>query len=56
MSTQSDNYRKNADDCRAQAEKAVSALDRERWLKLAEEWLRLAQAEDQRDPPRTDPP
>lgn len=48
MSNQCDYYRKTASECRAEAEKAVSALDKERWLKLAEEWLHLARSEDQR--------
>jgi hypothetical protein len=31
-----------------QAAKAASALDREAWLKAAEEWIKLAQSSEQR--------
>jgi hypothetical protein len=42
-----DEYRKNADDCREQAAKALSPLHKERWLKLAEEWLKLAKSAEE---------
>ena len=35
-------YRKQAEECREQAAKAISPLDSEAWLKVAEEWLKLA--------------
>jgi hypothetical protein len=35
-------FRKQADECREQAGKAVSLLDKETWLGVAEEWLKLA--------------
>jgi hypothetical protein len=35
-------YRKQAEDCRQMAAKAISPLDKEAWLKLAGDWLRLA--------------
>jgi hypothetical protein len=35
-------FRKQAEECREQAAKAVSPLDKEVWLRLAEEWLTLA--------------
>jgi len=35
-------YRKRAKDCRQMAAKAISPLDKEAWLKLAGDWLRLA--------------
>jgi hypothetical protein len=39
----------DADRFRKQAEvKAVSLLDKEAWLRLAEEWLKLAQSIDDR--------
>ena len=47
-------YRQNADDCRAQA--ARDPIEKEAWLKLADEWLRLADSLDhQADPHRTGP-
>ena len=36
-----DRYRKQADECREQAAKAVSPLNKEAWLRVAEEWLKL---------------
>jgi len=38
----SDEYRKFAEECRQQAEKSSRPDDREMWLKLAQQWLRLA--------------
>jgi len=35
-------YRKQAEECREQAAKAISPFDKEAWLKVAEEWLKLA--------------
>jgi hypothetical protein len=40
--TDADRFRRKAADCREMAEEAVSAHDRETWLKLAVEWLKLA--------------
>jgi len=34
--------RKAADECRIEAERAVSPIDRERWLMLAAQWMELA--------------
>jgi hypothetical protein len=36
-------YRQQADECREQAERAVSPLDKERWLQLAGNWITMAQ-------------
>jgi hypothetical protein len=36
-------FRKQADECGTQAEKAVSPLNKEAWLRAAEEWLKLAE-------------
>jgi hypothetical protein len=36
-------YRKQAEDRRQMAAKAISPLDKEAWLKLAGDWLRLAE-------------
>ena len=35
-------FRKQADESREQAAKAVNPLDKEAWLRIAEEWLKLA--------------
>jgi hypothetical protein len=42
-------YRQRADECREQAAKAIGPLDREAWLRLAEEWLKLAKSAERRD-------
>jgi hypothetical protein len=35
-------YRKRAEKCQEEAAKAISSLDKESWLRLAEEWIKLA--------------
>jgi hypothetical protein len=35
-------FRKQAEESREQAAKAISPVDKEAWLRLAEEWLKLA--------------
>jgi hypothetical protein len=47
--TDQERYRKMAEDCREQATKAVSPLDKEQWLKLAADWLLLAQSAEARE-------
>ena len=41
-------FRKQAEECREQAAKAVSPLDKEAWLRVAEEWLKLALSKEKR--------
>jgi hypothetical protein len=36
-------FRKEAEECREQAAKAINSLDKEEWLRLAAEWIKLAQ-------------
>jgi hypothetical protein len=36
-------YRRKAEACRQLAEEAVGSLDREAWLRLAIDWVKLAQ-------------
>jgi hypothetical protein len=38
-------FRKQADEAREQAAKSVSPLDKEAWLRVAEEWLKLASSD-----------
>jgi ubiquinone biosynthesis protein UbiJ len=40
--------RKAVEECRKEAERTVSTIDREWWLKLAEEWSDLAQQTEER--------
>jgi hypothetical protein len=48
-----DEYRRYAKDARSQAENAISADDKRRWLEIAEEWLKLALAVEARKAPKT---
>ena len=43
-----DRFRKQADEARQQAEKAINPLDKEAWLRVAGEWIKLAQAAEDR--------
>jgi hypothetical protein len=36
-------YRALADECRQLAERATNPLDKEAWLRLAGEWVKMAQ-------------
>jgi len=42
-------YRQQAEECRKMADKAFSPLDKEAWLQLAADWLRLVQMAQQRE-------
>jgi hypothetical protein len=53
MTADAERFRQEAEECRQWAEKAVNHLDKEAWLRLATEWLTLAQGADQSPPPRT---
>ena len=41
---QADEHRRMAAECRQQARLATTPLDRQHWLRLAENWLKLAEA------------
>lgn len=41
-------FRKQAEEAREHAARVVSPLDKEAWLRIAQEWLRLADAVDPR--------
>jgi hypothetical protein len=41
-------FRAQADECRAQAERAMNPLDKERWLRLAGDWIKMAQDAEKR--------
>jgi hypothetical protein len=47
---EADRFRKQAEECREQAAKAISPLDKEAWLRVAEEWLKLAVSVEGRRP------
>ena len=41
-------FRRQAEEAREHAAKAISPLDKEAWLRVAEEWLKLAVSADGR--------
>jgi hypothetical protein len=43
-----DEYRQHAEECRRQADIAASELEKATWLKMANEWLRLAEPAEKR--------
>jgi hypothetical protein len=42
MSDDADRFREQAKEAAEQAAKALSPLDKEAWLRVAQEWLKLA--------------
>ena len=48
MSDDAERFRKQAEEARQRAEKAMSPRDKEAWLKVAGEWIKLAQSVDDR--------
>jgi len=40
--TAANRYRREAEECRQNAEKAMRPIDREAWLRLAADWAKLA--------------
>ncbi|MCK1445864.1 hypothetical protein IVB34_22065 [Bradyrhizobium sp. 2] len=40
---EADHYRFEAEECRRLAEKAIKQWDKEAWLRLAADWLKLAE-------------
>jgi hypothetical protein len=43
-----DDYRKQAEDARSKAATAINPIDQATWMRLSEDWLRLAQEADRR--------
>jgi hypothetical protein len=43
-----DRFREMADECREQAARSLSPLDKERWLKLAGDWIKMAEEAEKR--------
>jgi hypothetical protein len=46
--TDADRFRKEAEECRRLAERSVSQIDKEAWLRLAADWIRLAENAEER--------
>lgn len=40
---EADRYRNEAEECRRLAERAITQPDKEAWLRLAAEWMKLAE-------------
>jgi hypothetical protein len=49
MTDDADRFRKQARECVEQAERSISPLDKETWLRVAAEWMKLAQSAEDRD-------
>jgi hypothetical protein len=49
MSDDALRFRKQAEQATEQAAKCVSPLDKAAWLRIAEEWLKLAQSVEDRE-------
>jgi hypothetical protein len=43
-------FRSEAKECRQRAERATSPIDKEAWLRLAEDWIKLAEKTEKRRP------
>jgi hypothetical protein len=39
-------FRHEAEDCRRNARQAANPIDRESWLRLADDWMKLARDEE----------
>jgi hypothetical protein len=46
--TDADRFRQEADECRKMAARSVSTLDKEAWLRLAADWIKLAESAEER--------
>ena len=46
--TDAERFRQEADECRNLAERSASQLDKEAWLRLAADWINLAENAEQR--------
>lgn len=50
MSDEAARFRKQAAEAREHAARVLSPLDKEAWLRVAEEWLKLAESAESRRP------
>ena len=49
MSDDAARFRRQAKEAKEHGTKALSPLDKEAWLRIAEEWIKLAQAAERQD-------
>jgi hypothetical protein len=47
MTEEADRYRRPAQECRDEAAKAISPIDKDSWLRLADEFTKLARADEE---------
>jgi hypothetical protein len=43
IETDADRFRKQAEECRQLAARAINEVDKQAWLRLAADWIKLAQ-------------
>ena len=46
--TNAERYRKQAEECRKLAKKSANQFDKKAWLRLADDWIKLAEADEER--------
>jgi len=46
--TDAERYRKQAEKCRKLAKRSASQFDKKSWLRLADDWIELAEADEER--------
>jgi hypothetical protein len=56
VNARTDHYRKQAEDCRLQAERSKHIDPKESWMKLAAQWLHMAEEVDPAIRQPTQPP
>jgi hypothetical protein len=50
--TDAETFRRQAEECRQMAARATNEHDKEGWLKLAADWLKLAERAERGRPPQ----
>jgi hypothetical protein len=45
--TDAERYRRRADECRELAERSANEFDEKSWLRLADDWIKLAEADEE---------
>jgi hypothetical protein len=45
--TDAERYRRQAEQCRKLAERSANEFDEKSWLHLAEDWIKLAEADEE---------
>jgi hypothetical protein len=48
IETDADRFREQAEECRQLAAKAIHEVDKQAWLRLAADWIKLAQEVEER--------